>query len=149
MISIIRLILQFGVRRLIFLANYEKWIKENLYEKNSLRNIDMDKDGITDSFSFKIKNPLYSAYYKRPEIVIDDEKIDPKRIVIRKGGELINMDEWTDEKPLPLIPGESIEIIIRKQGGLEKGKHKIKILNARIKGFDTAMNLEFIDEVKN
>lgn len=120
MIWIMKLIKQFGLRRLIFLAKYEEWIKKNLYEDGSLRNLDLDKDGAIDAFSFKIKNPLYSAYYRRPEIVIDGEKIDNKDNLIRVGDKILEMDEWTDDNPLPLIPGESIEIIVYKPGGLKK-----------------------------
>lgn len=147
MIELIRLIRQFGLRRILYLSKYEKWLIKNLYEEKSLRNIDLDNDGVIDGFRLKIKNPLYSAYYRRPRIVINKEEIDTKDILLKKDEETLEMKEWTDENPLPLIPGQSIEIIVRRSGGLRKGKHMIKILNARIVGFDTSMNLEFVDEV--
>lgn len=148
MLELIRIILQFGLKRIIFLSRYEKLIKDKLYEKKSLRNIDLDSDGVIDGFSFKIKNPLYSAYYRKPKIEIDGEIIDDKHIIIKVDDKAINMEDWTDKNPIPLIPGEPLEIIIRKPGGLEKGKHVIRILNARIIGFDTSMDLEFIDEIR-
>jgi len=149
MIRFIKLISQFGLNRLLYLSNYEKWIKNNIFQKNSLRNLDIDGDGIIDSFSFKIKNPLYSAYYKRPTIIVDEMKINPSKALIKKGNELIKMSEWIDENPLPLIPGESIEVIVLKEKGLKRGKHEIKILNARIVGFDTSMDLIFTDELRD
>ncbi len=147
MMELLTLLRQFGLRRLLFLARYEEWVKDKIYEKGSLRNIDLDRDGNIDGFSFRIKNPLYSAYYKRPDIYIDGEKIDPSTIIIRKMGETISMDEWRDDKPLALIPGETIEIVIRRPGGLKPGKHIIEIKNAGIIGFDTTMDLRFIDKL--
>lgn len=107
----------------------------------------MNYDGIIDRFSFKIKNPLYSAYYRRPRIAIDGKIIEEKDIIIKTRNGRFNMENWNDKNPLPLIPSELMEILIKRPGGLKKGKHRIEILDAKIVGFDTSI-LEFIDEIR-
>ena len=125
-LTLIRLIRQFGLKKLLFLRGYMNGIIGSVYEADSLRNVDLDEDGKTDGFTFKMKNPIYSGYYKVFELEVDNKKIPAQDIEISSDNKTLRANQVSFHTPLCLIPGQPSEITVYKSGGLKAGKHRIR-----------------------
>jgi len=101
-------------------------IIDSVYEGDSLRNVDLDEGGKADGFTFRMKNPIYSGYYKVLEIEVDGEKIPAQDIEISSDNKSLRASQVSFHTPLCLIPGQPSEITVYRSGGLEAGKHRIR-----------------------
>ena len=125
-LTLIRLIRQYGLKKLLFLRGYMNGIIDSVYEAGSLRNVDLDEDGKIDGFTFKMKNPVYNGYYKVFELEVDSEKIPAQDIEISSDNKILRANQVSFQTPLCLISGQPSEITVYKSGGLKAGKHKIR-----------------------
>ena len=100
-------------------------IIDSIFEDDSLRNVDLDKDGKADGFTFRMKNPIYSGYYKVFELEVDGEKMPAQDIEIYSDNRTLKASQVSFSTPLCLIPGQPSEITVCKSGGLKAGKHRI------------------------
>jgi len=126
LLALFGMILQFGLKKLLFLRGYMSGIIDSVYEAGSLRNIDLDEDGKVDGFTFKMKNPIYSGYYKVFELEVDGEKISAEDIEINSGNKPSRASQVSFHTPLCLFPGQPSEITVHRPGGLKAGKHRIR-----------------------
>lgn len=126
-LTLIRLIRQFGLKKLLFLRGYMNGIIDSVFEADSLRNVDLNEDGKADGFTFKMKNPIYSGYYKIFELEVDSEKISAQDIEINSGNKTVRVSQMSFQTPLCLIPGQPYKITVYRSGGLKAGKHRIRV----------------------
>ena len=126
-LTLIRLIRQFGLKKLLFLRGYMPGIIHSVYEGDSLRNVDLNEDGKADCFTFRMKNPIYSGYYKVFELEVDSKKIPAEDIEINSGYRTLRANQMSFQTPLCLIPGQPFSITVYRSGGLKAGKHWIRL----------------------
>jgi len=101
-------------------------IIDSIFEDDSLRNVDLDKDGKADGFTFRMKNPIYSGYYRVFELEVDSDKMPAEDIEIYSDNKTLKASQVSFSTPLCLIPGQPSEITVYRSGGLKPGKHRIR-----------------------
>lgn len=96
-----------------------------LYVKGSLQNI---KEGEKiKGYSFKLRNNLGSGTIKGAlNILVDGTPIELELVSIRRGENEFSAKEL-ETKSMPFDVGDEITFIIRKEGGLQPGMHRITI----------------------
>ncbi|MGC9201917.1 MAG: C-glycoside deglycosidase beta subunit domain-containing protein [Thermoproteota archaeon] len=114
-----------------------------LYVKGSLQNI-KEGDQIK-GYSFKLRNNLGSGTIKGTlNILVDEAPIEPELVSIRKGENEFSVKEL-ETKSMPFDIGDEVTFIVRKEGGLQPGTHKITI-NSRTLEYGK-IEISFSDEV--
>jgi len=119
------------------------------YVKGSLINLDLDGDGISEGFTFKLRNPPVPLAGKviSLKVIVDGEEINNDLVTIVKDGRSMKGSEVDRNNPLTFEKGcESLWLIL-KEGGLEAGEHEV-VLKFLLLGFgDIWVNFRFKDEV--
>lgn len=114
-----------------------------LYVRGSLQNI---KEGEkTAGYSFKLRNNLGSGTIKGTlGITVDENPVDPELILIRKGESEISAREL-ETKSMPFDIGDEVIFVVKKEGGLQPGTHKITISSRTLEY--GKIEISFSDEV--
>ena len=128
LLTLMHLIRQFGLKKLLFLRAYMNGIIGSVYERQSLRNVDLNEDGQVDGFTFRMKNPIYSGYYKVFELEVDCERVPASDIEISSGNKTLRATQLSFQDSLCLLPGQPCKITVYRSGGLNAGKHKIRLI---------------------
>jgi len=128
LLTLLHLLRQFGLKKLLFLRAYMNEIIGSVYEAESLRNVDLNEDGQVDGFTFRMKNPIYSGYYKVFELEVDRERVAASDIEISSGNKTLRASHLSFQAPLCLLPGQPCKITVYRSGGLNAGKHRIRLI---------------------
>jgi len=102
------------------------YMLRQIYAKGSLRNL-KEGDSVI-GFAFTIKNKLGTATLKgEVSVAVDGQAVALEAIELRKGDSVIKAIELA-QTPVKFSVGDTVDIIVRKDGGLSAGTHKIDIL---------------------
>jgi len=94
-----------------------------LYAKGSLKNV-KEGDKVV-GFAFSLKNKLGSATLKGEVIIAVDGQAIPSESVTIKKGELAMTVSEIANTPTKFTVGDALDVIVRKDGGLTPGSHKV------------------------
>ncbi|MBO3762746.1 MAG: DUF6379 domain-containing protein [Thermoproteota archaeon] len=114
-----------------------------LYVKNSLQNL---KEGERiKGYSFKLRNNLGSGTIKGTlSILVDGVPIKSELVSIRKGENEFSAKEL-ETKSMPFDVGDEVTFIVKEEGGLKPGLHKITITSRTLEYGKIEIN--FSDEI--
>lgn len=100
-----------------------------LLPNNTLRNIDLDRDGQVDGYSFDIANPFYTAEsiasVKTIHLQVDGEEIGTDRIRLLVRDQQIRLEDAKTMHEVWWGFGEVISVFAAKPGGLSQGRHEL------------------------
>lgn len=99
------------------------YMLRQLYAKGSLKNI-KEGDKLV-GFTFSLKNKLGSATLKGElTIAVDGQAIPPESVTVKKGELTMKISDIMNT-PTKFRVGDALDVIIRKDGGLAPGSHKV------------------------
>ena len=132
-------------------AEIDRIFTRMAYIRGSLINMDLDGDGIYDGFSFRLRNPPVpmAGNVVKMRLLVDGERVDERRVLIRVGDEIKNLAEISSKNPLTFLPGTRSTFMVLLGKGLEEGVHRIQI-RSWLEGFEEVwIPFEFEDEVES
>ena len=100
-----------------------------LLPNNTIQNVDLDRDGQLDGYSFNIANPFYTAEsiasVRTIHLEVDGEEIDADRISLLVRDQRIRLKDAKTMHEVWWGFGEVISVFVEKPTGLNKGKHEL------------------------
>jgi hypothetical protein len=105
-----------------------KFLLRRLYNKLSLRNVDVDGDGKFDAFSFTLKNRLMTTTLLGQTVLkVDGIAYPPEKIVLKFPERSVRATEISATSPLRFLKGAECMVLVEVEHGLPKGKHVVEI----------------------
>ena len=96
-----------------------------IYVKGSLKNIDLDRDGDIDAFSFEVKNSVQSATLSGLSIEVDGEGILKELIEVKVSDKTLKLKEISHKNKITFPFRETATFTVLRKGGLSSGEHTI------------------------
>lgn len=96
-----------------------------IYVRGSLKNIDLDRDGDIDAFSFKVKNSVQSATLSGLSVEVDGEGIPKELIEVKLSDRTLKLKELSHKNKITFPLGENARFTVLRKGGLSSGEHTI------------------------
>jgi len=101
------------------------YMLRQLYVKGSMKNL-KEGDKVV-GFTLSLKNKLGSATLKGEVVLtVDGQPVPPESILLRKGDTTITASDLV-QTPVKFSVGDSLDVTVKKEGGLAPGQHKADI----------------------
>jgi len=101
------------------------YMLRQLYVKGSLKNL--KEEDKTVGFTFSLKNKLGSANLKGEVVLaVDGQPVAPESILLKKGDTTVKVSDLV-QIPMKFSVGDSLNVTVKKEGGLTPGQHKVDI----------------------
>ena len=101
-----------------------------LLPDNIITNVDFNKDGNVDGYTFEIANPFYTAEaissVRDMSVIIDNETVDINKISLIVRGQKIRLTDAYTFHELFWGFGEVISVLVENKNGIPKGEHKLE-----------------------
>jgi len=101
-----------------------------LLPDNIITNVDFNKDGNVDGYTFEIANPFYTAEaissVRDMSVIIDNETVDINKISLIVRGQKIRLTDAYTFHELFWGFGEVISVLVENKNGIPKGEHNLE-----------------------